>query len=113
MMHPSDPVVWWSPHLIFSEPDWISEPHGKDVLAGMFWMPLVTFWRVTADLPFAQGVPAGHGHHYTAKYIDGWNADQRASAPAPVLGSGPRAGGSAREPAARPRRSVTAVALPR
>ena len=77
MMHPSDPVVWWSPHLIFSEPDWISEPHGKDVLAGMFWMPLVTFWQVTADLPFAQGVPAGHGHHYTAEYVDGWNAVMR------------------------------------
>ena len=74
MMHPSDPVVWWSPHLIFSEPGWISQPPGKDVLAGMFWMPLVTFWQVTADLPFAQGVPAGHGHHYTAEYVDGWNA---------------------------------------
>ena len=21
MMHPSDPIVWWSPHLIFSKPD--------------------------------------------------------------------------------------------
>ena len=74
MMHPSDPVVWWSPHLIFSEPGWISQPPGRGVLAGMFWMPLVTFWQVSADLPFAQGVPAGHGHHYTAEYVDGWNA---------------------------------------
>jgi uncharacterized membrane protein len=73
MMHPSDPIVWWSPHLIFSEPDWISEPPGKDVLASMFWMPFVTFWQVTADLPFATGVPAGHGHKYTAEYVDGWN----------------------------------------
>ena len=74
MMHPSDPIVWWSPHLIFSEPDWISEPPGKDVLKGMFWMPFVTFWQVTADLPFATGVPAGHGHKYTSEYVDGWNA---------------------------------------
>ena len=74
MMHPSDPIVWWSPHLIFSEPDWISEPPGKDVLKGMFWMPFVTFWQVTADLPFATGVPAGHGHKYTSEYIDGFNA---------------------------------------
>ncbi len=79
MMHPSDPVVWWSPHLIFSEPGWISQPPGRDVLAGMFWMPLVTFWQVSADLPFAQGVPAGHGHHYTAEYVDGWNAVMRPS----------------------------------
>jgi uncharacterized membrane protein len=79
MMHPSDPVVWWSPHLIFSEPDWISQPHGHDVLAGMLWMPLVTFWQVTADLPFSADVPAGHGHHYTAEYVDGWNAVMRPS----------------------------------
>jgi uncharacterized membrane protein len=74
MMHPSDPIVWWSPHLIFSEPDWISEPPGQDVLEGMFWMPFVTFWQVTADLPFATGVPAGHGHKYTSEYVDGWDA---------------------------------------
>jgi uncharacterized membrane protein len=74
MMHPSDPIVWWSPHLIFSEPDWISEPPGKDVLKGIFWMPFVTFWQVTADLPFATGVPGGHGHTYTSEYVDGWNA---------------------------------------
>ena len=74
MMHPSDPIVWWSPHLIFSEPDWISEAPGKDVLKTMFWLPFVTFWQVTADLPFATGVPAGHGHKYTSEYVDGFNA---------------------------------------
>jgi uncharacterized membrane protein len=74
MMHPSDPIVWWSPHLIFSAPDWISETPGKDVLKEMVWMPFVTFWQVTADLPFAAGVPSGHGHKYTAEYVDGWNA---------------------------------------
>jgi uncharacterized membrane protein len=77
MMHPSDPIVWWSPHLIFSEPDWISEHPGKDVLETMFWMPFVTFWQVTADLPFATGVPAGHGHKYTSEYVDGFNAIMR------------------------------------
>ncbi len=25
MMHPSDPIVWWSPHLIFSPPNWVGE----------------------------------------------------------------------------------------
>jgi uncharacterized membrane protein len=74
MMHPSDPIIWWSPHLIFTEPDWISEAPGTDVLGGMFWMPFVTFWQVTADLPFATGVPAGHGHKYTSEYVDGFNA---------------------------------------
>lgn len=74
MMHPSDPIVWWSPHLVFSPPDWLTEPHGSDVLSSMVWMPFVTFWQVTADLPFATGVPEGHGHKYTAEYVDGWNA---------------------------------------
>jgi uncharacterized membrane protein len=77
LMHPSDPIVWWSPHLIWSQPDWISEPPGKDVLKTMFWMPFITFWQVTADLPFATGVPAGHGHKYTSEYVDGWNAVMR------------------------------------
>ncbi len=74
LMHPSDPIVWWSPHLIFSQPDWISEPPGRDVLKSMFWMPFITFWQVTADLPFATGVPGGHGHTYSGEYVNGWNA---------------------------------------
>ena len=37
-------------------------------------MPFVTFWQVTFDLPFATGVPEGHGHKYTSEYVDGWNA---------------------------------------
>jgi uncharacterized membrane protein len=78
LMHPSDPIVWWSPHLIFSAPDWISEPPGKDVLKTMFWVPFVTFWEVTADLPFATGVPEGHGHKYTAEYVNGFDAIMRA-----------------------------------
>jgi uncharacterized membrane protein len=78
LMHPSDPIVWWSPHLIFNRPDWISEPPGSDVLKTMFWVPFVTFWEVTADLPFATGVPEGHGHKYTAEYVNGFNAIMRA-----------------------------------
>ena len=74
LMHPSDPIVWWSPNLIFSRPDWINEPPGSDVLQGIVWMPFVTFWQVTADLIFSTGVPDGHGHRYSAEYVDGWNA---------------------------------------
>ncbi|MEV6399937.1 alpha/beta-hydrolase family protein, partial [Streptomyces sp. NPDC051907] len=62
MMHPSDPIVWWSPELLLSEPDWIGEAPGDDVLEAMVWLPFVTFWQVTADLPFSTGVPDGHGH---------------------------------------------------
>ncbi|HEV7195141.1 MAG TPA: alpha/beta-hydrolase family protein, partial [Pedococcus sp.] len=79
MMHASDPIVWWSPSLVLQKPDWVSEPPGKDVLERTVWIPFVTFWQVTADLPFATGVPAGHGHKYTGEYVDGWNATMRPS----------------------------------
>ena len=87
LQHPSDPIVWWSPHLIFSQPDWISEPPGRDVLKTMFWMPFITFWQVTADLPFSTGVPDGHGHRYSAEYVDGFNAVMRADLTSEQLAS--------------------------
>lgn len=74
LQHPSDPIVWWSPDLLFSRPDWLSEPRGRDVLGSMVWLPVVTFWQVTADLPMAAGVPSGHGHKYNAEHVDAWNA---------------------------------------
>jgi uncharacterized membrane protein len=72
LQHPSDPIVWWSPRLIWDRPDWLAEPHGRDVLDSMVWMPVVTFWQVTADLPLSTGVPDGHGHTYTREFVDGW-----------------------------------------
>jgi uncharacterized membrane protein len=36
------------------------------------WIPLVTFWQVTADMPLATGVPDGHGHNYHREFVDGW-----------------------------------------
>jgi uncharacterized membrane protein len=72
LQHPSDPIVWWSPRLIWDRPDWLGEPHGRDVLDAMVWIPLVTFWQVTADLPLSTGVPDGHGHTYTREFVDGW-----------------------------------------
>lgn len=78
-MHPSDPIVWWSPQLALSEPDWIRERPGSDVLGAMVWIPFVTFWQVTADLPFSTGVPDGHGHTYKAAYVDAWNSVMRPS----------------------------------
>jgi uncharacterized membrane protein len=74
LMHASDPIVWWSPYLALSRPDWTSETHGTDVLRGIVWLPFVTFWQVTGDLAFAGGVPDGHGHAYKAEYVDAWNA---------------------------------------
>lgn len=71
VQHPSDPVVWWSPDLIFRRPDWLREPPGFDRTPAMNWMPFVTFWQVTLDLPRAAKVPDGHGHNYGASVVDG------------------------------------------
>ncbi|MEU7766414.1 alpha/beta hydrolase [Nocardia sp. NPDC049190] len=74
LQHASDPIVWWSPDLIFSQPDWLSEPRGADVSAHMRWWPFVTFWQVAADLTNAQGVTDGHGHRYGSLVLDAWAA---------------------------------------
>lgn len=72
VQHASDPIVWWSPSLILSRPDWLAEPPGGDVVDAVRWIPFVTFWQITADLPFAVGVPVGHGHVYVPEYVDAW-----------------------------------------
>jgi uncharacterized membrane protein len=74
LQHPSDPVVWWSPDLLFSRPGWLVEPRGRDRSAAMQWNPVVTFWQVSADLTNAEGVPGGHGHNYSNDILDGWAA---------------------------------------
>jgi uncharacterized membrane protein len=72
LQNASDPIVWWSPHLALHHPDWLRGERGPDVSPDMVWIPLVTFWQVTADLVFAVDVPDGHGHKYEADYVDGW-----------------------------------------
>jgi len=72
LQNASDPIVWWSPRLILSHPDWLRGERAPDVSADMSWIPFVSFWQVTADLVFAVGVPDGHGHKYEADYVDGW-----------------------------------------
>jgi uncharacterized membrane protein len=74
LQHPSDPVVWWTPDLLFGKPQWLVEPRGQDRTALMRWYPVVTFWQVSADLTNAEGVPGGHGHNYSNDILDGWVA---------------------------------------
>jgi uncharacterized membrane protein len=74
LQHSSDPVIWWSPELLFSKPDWLDEPAGKDRTSAMRWYPIVTFWQVGADMTNAAGMPGGHGHNYGDAVVDGWAA---------------------------------------
>ncbi|HUO36623.1 MAG TPA: alpha/beta-hydrolase family protein [Mycobacterium sp.] len=74
VQHASDPVVWWSPDLLVTRPDWLREPPGYGRTTAMHWYPIVTFWQVGADLTEASSVPVGHGHHYGDQALDGWVA---------------------------------------
>ena len=74
LQHPSDPIVWWSPALLFSRPDWLVEPAGADRTASMRWYPIITFWQVMADMTNASAAPSGHGHTYADELLDGWVA---------------------------------------
>lgn len=74
LQHASDPVVWWSPELIWHEPDWMREAVGRDVAAGVRWMPWVSFWQIAFDVPAAVNAPSGHGHQYSSEVVPVWNA---------------------------------------
>ncbi|MFM8598084.1 MAG: alpha/beta hydrolase [Mycobacterium sp.] len=78
LQHASDPVVWWSPNLLLRRPDWLTEPPGFDRSPSMRWSPIVTFFQVTADMAAnvteSAGTPAGHGHNYGDRQLDGWVA---------------------------------------
>lgn len=73
LQHASDPVVWWSPGLIWHKPDWLAEPRGPDVTSQMQWYPFVTFWQITADLIVRNSTP-GYGHYYGAEVPAAWAA---------------------------------------
>ncbi|WP_454295993.1 alpha/beta-hydrolase family protein [Salana multivorans] len=75
LQHPSDGVVWWWFDVAWSEPDWIAEPPGQDVLPGMRWWPVITGLQLMAD-QFVAGspsVPLGYGHNYGEEYVDAWS----------------------------------------
>jgi uncharacterized membrane protein len=74
LQHGSDPIVFWSPRLALVPPAWLAEPAAPDVAGAMRWIPVVTFWQVSADLPFSLDAPAGHGHHYRELFADAWAA---------------------------------------
>ncbi|MFV0463364.1 MAG: alpha/beta hydrolase [Nostocoides sp.] len=74
IQHPSDPVVWWSPDLLFDQPAWLQEPRGADVNPTMHWLPVITFWQVTADMAVGLSQSAGHGHKYYDEEVGAWAA---------------------------------------
>ena len=57
--HPSDPVVWFDPSLLWREPAWLQERVGHDVTPAMRWFPWITFWQIASDMPLSIAAPGG------------------------------------------------------
>lgn len=76
LQHDTDPVAWWSPDLLFSTPEWLLETRRPGTpMAQMSWLPVVTFWQLTADMAMANSVPGGFGHRYfQAEVVPAWGA---------------------------------------
>lgn len=74
LQHANDPIVFFSPDLLFNRPDWLRpDQRSPDVTPDMKWYPLVTFWQVAVDVPTSGRMPAGQGHKYAPEsYIDSW-----------------------------------------
>ncbi|WCC79551.1 alpha/beta-hydrolase family protein [Cutibacterium equinum] len=74
VQHPSDPVTWWSPEMLWSEPDWMRERAGDDVNPHIRWTPWSSFWQVAADMALSTTPPGGHGHNYHSELVPIWSA---------------------------------------
>lgn len=75
IQYASDPMIFFSPDLLFREPRWLVGERGPDVSPYLRWYPIVTFLQTAFDLPMATSVPHGYGHNYDpASYLDAWIA---------------------------------------
>ncbi|WP_182354356.1 alpha/beta hydrolase [Flaviflexus huanghaiensis] len=73
LQHPSDPVVWLSPKVLWSSPEWLEpDQRSDDISASMRWMPVVTGLQVFIDMLGAESVPAFYGHNYGNVALTGW-----------------------------------------
>jgi uncharacterized membrane protein len=75
IQYASDPMVFFSPSLLYERSAWLSNPRGHDVSPYLKWYPLITLLQIGFDLPMATSIPSGYGHNYSpANYIDAWGA---------------------------------------
>ena len=66
LQHATDPVVFFSPDLLVTEPDWLKDgQRGPGITDDFRHIPLVTMWQMAFDLAAAGSVPVGWGHMYS------------------------------------------------
>lgn len=74
LQYATDPICWWSPDLVWHEPDWMREPKGEGVSDSLRWFPVITFLQITLDQYFSNHTPNGHGHNYAPDIVAAWAA---------------------------------------
>ncbi len=74
VQYASDPIVWWSPEMLYRRPDWMSEPAGRDLARMPLWLPILSLWELSLDMPASSNTPPGHGHIYRHDAIHAWQA---------------------------------------
>lgn len=75
LQYASDPITFFSPAMLWREPDWMKGERGKEVSQELHWLPLVTFLQVGFDMFTATTAPRGYGHVYAGEdYLRGWLA---------------------------------------
>lgn len=75
IQHASDPMVFFSPDLLFEKPQWLIGERGPDISPDFEWYPIITFLQIAFDIQVSGRVPVGFSHVYSASsYIDGWLA---------------------------------------
>lgn len=73
LQYASDPITFFSPSILWREPDWLKGPRGPGVSEAVFWMPVVTFLQTGFDVITGTTTPIGHGHVYAGRdYMRGW-----------------------------------------
>lgn len=73
LQYASDPITFFSPSILWREPDWLKGPRGPGVTDAVFWMPVVTFLQTGFDVITGTTTPIGHGHVYAGRdYMRGW-----------------------------------------
>lgn len=74
VQYASDPIVWWSPTMLYQRPDWMREAAGRDIARVPMWLPILSLWELSLDMPASNNTPPGHGHIYRHDAIHAWQA---------------------------------------
>ncbi|MDX1765447.1 MAG: alpha/beta-hydrolase family protein [Candidatus Saccharimonadales bacterium] len=60
----TDPVVWYSAQLAFTQPEWLMPPYPEGISDRMRWKPLLTMTQIIIELGPSGSMPSGVGHTY-------------------------------------------------